>query len=300
MRYLYLAAALRLSTARLGLASLSLLPALGAYAQAPTITGISPTSGLPGTVVTITGTNLSGVTKAYFNSAPVEVLTVVSATQVRAVFPLTASTGFVSLQIGTGFVRSAQRFVRGVDWAGARRFSPDSAASFRHLVRDSSGTGGLYAIGRTYAGANLGNNVVVADTPVGRLGLSVCYDLRFPELYTALREAGAELISAPSAFTAVTGAAHWEILLRARAIETQCYILAAAQGGIHPGPRETFGHAAIIDPWGRVLAEQAQGEAVLLAERDSVEQASIRARMPVSNHRRFFSQAAVRPANTPE
>jgi predicted amidohydrolase len=145
-----------------------------------------------------------------------------------------------------------------------------------------------------------GNNVVVADTPVGRLGLSVCYDLRFPELYTALREAGAELITAPSAFTAVTGAAHWETLLRARAIETQCYVLAAAQGGIHPGPRETFGHAAIIDPWGRVLAEQAQGEAVLLAERDSVEQASIRARMPVTNHRRFFSQAAVRPANTPE
>lgn len=145
-----------------------------------------------------------------------------------------------------------------------------------------------------------GSNVVVANTPVGRLGLSVCYDLRFPELYTALREAGAELITAPSAFTAVTGAAHWEILLRARAIETQCYVLAAAQGGVHPGPRETFGHAAIIDPWGRVLAEQAQGEAVLLAERDSQEQASIRARMPVSNHRRFFSQDALRPANTPE
>jgi predicted amidohydrolase len=145
-----------------------------------------------------------------------------------------------------------------------------------------------------------GNNVVVVDTPVGRLGLTVCYDLRFPELYTALREAGAELITAPSAFTAVTGAAHWEILLRARAIETQCYVLAAAQGGVHPRSRETFGHAAIIDPWGRVLAEQAQGEAVLLAERDSEEQASIRARMPVSNHRRFFSQDALRPANTPE
>ena len=145
-----------------------------------------------------------------------------------------------------------------------------------------------------------GGNVVVADTPVGKLGLTVCYDLRFPELYTALREAGAELITAPSAFTAVTGAAHWEILLRARAIETQCYVRGAAQGGVHPGPRETFGHAAIIDPWGRVLAEQAQGEAVLLAERDSEEQASIRARMPVSSHRRFFSQDALRPANTPE
>lgn len=142
-----------------------------------------------------------------------------------------------------------------------------------------------------------GNDVVVVDTPVGRLGLSVCYDLRFPELYTALREAGAELITAPSAFTAVTGAAHWEVLIRARAIETQCYVLAAAQGGIHPGPRETFGHAAIVDPWGRVLASQAQGEAVLLAQRDIEEQASIRARMPVSSHRRFFSQGAVRPAS---
>ncbi|XVO88331.1 carbon-nitrogen hydrolase family protein [Pseudomonas palleroniana] len=142
-----------------------------------------------------------------------------------------------------------------------------------------------------------GGKVVVADTPVGRLGLTVCYDLRFPELYSELRAAGAELITAPSAFTAVTGAAHWDVLIRARAIETQCYVLAAAQGGVHPGPRETFGHAAIIDPWGRVLAQQDQGEAVLLAERDSNEQASIRARMPVVNHRRFFSQGAQRPAS---
>ncbi|MDD1013286.1 carbon-nitrogen hydrolase family protein [Pseudomonas rubra] len=145
-----------------------------------------------------------------------------------------------------------------------------------------------------------GSQVVVADTPVGRLGLSVCYDLRFPELYSALREAGAELISAPSAFTAVTGAAHWEVLIRARAIETQCYLLAAAQGGMHPGPRETYGHAAIVDPWGRIVAEQDNGEAVLLSERDSSEQASIRARMPVTLHRRFFSQDALRPAHTSE
>ena len=145
-----------------------------------------------------------------------------------------------------------------------------------------------------------GAQVVVADTPVGRLGLSVCYDLRFPELYSALRAAGAELISAPAAFTAVTGAAHWEVLIRARAIETQCYVLAAAQGGTHPGPRETYGHAAIIDPWGRIVAEQDSGEAVLLAERDSSEQASIRARMPVALHRRFFSQDALRPAHTSE
>ncbi|MBM3109538.1 carbon-nitrogen hydrolase family protein [Pseudomonas arcuscaelestis] len=145
-----------------------------------------------------------------------------------------------------------------------------------------------------------GAQVVVADTPVGRLGLSVCYDLRFPELYSALRAAGAELISAPAAFTAVTGAAHWEVLIRARAIETQCYVLAAAQGGVHPGSRETYGHATIIDPWGRIVAEQASGEAVLLADRDSSEQASIRARMPVALHRRFFSQDALRPAHTSE
>jgi predicted amidohydrolase len=135
-----------------------------------------------------------------------------------------------------------------------------------------------------------GSQVVVADTPVGRLGLTVCYDLRFPELYTALRTAGAELITAPAAFTATTGAAHWQVLVRARAIETQCYLLAAGQGGEHPGGRETFGHSAIIDPWGRVLAEQPLGEGVLLAERDANEQEEIRARMPLPDHRRFFPE----------
>lgn len=140
-----------------------------------------------------------------------------------------------------------------------------------------------------------GERVVVVDTPVGRLGLTVCYDLRFPELYSALRQAGAELISAPSAFTAVTGAAHWQVLVRARAIETQCYLLAAGQGGEHPGPRQTFGHSAIVDPWGQILVEQDQGEAVLLAVRDGAQQAAIRQRMPVHTHRRFFPSDAVRP-----
>ncbi|MCQ4346093.1 carbon-nitrogen hydrolase family protein [Pseudomonas stutzeri] len=132
-----------------------------------------------------------------------------------------------------------------------------------------------------------GERLVLADTPVGRLGLTVCYDLRFPELYGALRAAGAELISAPSAFTAVTGAAHWEILVRARAIETQCYLLAANQGGLHPGPRETFGHSLIVDPWGEPLARQPRGEAVLLAQVDRSAQAAIRQRMPVHAHRRL-------------
>lgn len=139
-----------------------------------------------------------------------------------------------------------------------------------------------------------GGQVVVADTPVGRLGLTVCYDLRFPELYGALREAGAELISSPAAFTAVTGAAHWQVLVRARAIETQCYLLAAGQGGEHPGGRQTFGHSAIVDPWGRLLAERPQGPALLLAERDASEQAAIRQRMPVARHKRFFAAAEPR------
>ena len=99
-----------------------------------------------------------------------------------------------------------------------------------------------------------GDRLVCIDTPVGRLGLSICYDVRFAELYQALRNAGAELIVVPSAFTAVTGAAHWDVLLRARAIETQCYVLAANQGGVHASGRETFGHSCLIDPWGAVTA----------------------------------------------
>lgn len=157
---------------------------------------------------------------------------------------------------------------------------------------DVADSRGRYRESDDYA---FGSQVVVADTPVGRLGLTVCYDLRFPELYSGLRAAGAELITAPAAFTAVTGAAHWQVLVRARAIETQCYVLAAGQGGSHPGGRETFGHSAIIDPWGRVQAEQPSGEAVLLGARDGAEQAAIRQRMPVASHRRFFAPAVPGP-----
>jgi predicted amidohydrolase len=179
-----------------------------------------------------------------------------------------------------------------VDEHGERVARYDKLHLFDVDVADSRGR---YRESDDYA---FGEQVVVAETPVGRLGLSVCYDLRFPELYSRLREAGAELISAPAAFTAVTGAAHWQVLTRARAIETQCYVLAAGQGGTHPGGRETFGHSAIIDPWGRVLAEQAQGEAVLLAERDAAEQAAVRQRMPVARHRRFIAPAEPGPAPT--
>jgi deaminated glutathione amidase len=179
-----------------------------------------------------------------------------------------------------------------LDAQGQRVARYDKLHLFDVDVADSRGR---YRESDDYA---FGSQVVVADTPVGRLGLTVCYDLRFPELYSLLRQAGAELISAPAAFTAVTGAAHWQVLLRARAIETQCYVLAAGQGGSHPGGRETFGHSAIIDPWGRPLAEQPTGEAVLLATPDVAEQAQIRLRMPVASHRRFFAPAVPGPAPT--
>ena len=175
-----------------------------------------------------------------------------------------------------------------IDEYGERVARYDKLHLFDVEVADSRGR---YRESDDYAH---GAALVVADTPVGRLGLTVCYDLRFPELYGALREAGAELISVPAAFTAVTGAAHWQVLVRARAIETQCYLLAAGQGGCHPGGRETFGHSAIVDPWGRVAAEQARGAALLLAERDVREQAAIRQRMPVARHKRFFAAAEPR------
>jgi len=132
-----------------------------------------------------------------------------------------------------------------------------------------------------------GESITLADTPIGRVGLAICYDLRFPELFSALRAGGAEIICLPAAFTAVTGTAHWEVLLRARAIETQCYLLAAGQGGQHPGQRQTHGHSMLIDPWGKVLAERAAGAGVILGQRDSALQQSIRERMPLDKQRRF-------------
>lgn len=132
-----------------------------------------------------------------------------------------------------------------------------------------------------------GDALVVAETPVGRLGLSVCYDVRFPELYRGLVDGGATVLAVPAAFTATTGRAHWELLLRARAVESQAYVLAAAQWGTHPGGRTTWGHAMIIDPWGVVLAEQAEGEGFVLAEIDPARTAAVRASLPSLAHRRI-------------
>jgi len=148
-----------------------------------------------------------------------------------------------------------------------------------------------YRESRDYAA---GNRVVLVDTPVGRVGLSICYDLRFAELYLALRQAGADLLVVPSAFTAVTGAAHWQVLLRARAIETQCYILAANQGGRHPNGRETFGHSCLIDPWGVVLGAVDSGPGLICETLDPHYLKRIREQMPVAEHRRFAPSDVLR------
>jgi deaminated glutathione amidase len=125
----------------------------------------------------------------------------------------------------------------------------------------------------------------IVETPLGRLGLSVCYDLRFPELYRALSAAGAELLSVPSAFTAPTGRAHWETLLRARAIENLCYVIAPAQSGLHPNGRETYGDSLIIDHWGRVLGRRPRGRGIVVREIDRGAQAEARAAFPALRHR---------------
>jgi nitrilase len=120
-----------------------------------------------------------------------------------------------------------------------------------------------------------------------KVGLSVCYDLRFPELYRALMHPPCDLISVPSAFTHTTGRAHWELLLRARAVENQCYVIAPAQGGLHENGRRTFGHSMVIDPWGEVLGVLPEGEGIVLAELDPARIAAVRTQLPALEHRRI-------------
>lgn len=143
---------------------------------------------------------------------------------------------------------------------------------------------GSYRESNTYAH---GDRVVTVDTPFGRIGLSICYDLRFAELFQLLRDDGAEIIVVPSAFTRKTGLAHWLPLLRARAIETQCYVIGANQGGEHSATRHTSGGSAIIDSWGEVLAEAGFGEGIVTATIDREKIKRERAAMPVAQHRRF-------------
>ena len=194
----------------------------------------------------------------------------------------------------------------------AIKVSPDKAANRSFLI-DTKGeivtrydkihmfdvdlaNGESYRESRSY---RPGDVAVLADLPWGRIGLTVCYDLRFPALYRALAEGSASFIAIPSAFTQITGEAHWHVLLRARAIENGCFVFAAAHGGKHENGRETFGHSLIVDPWGKILAECGTEPCVVMAEIDPAAVAAARARIPSLQHGRRFEivQPMVEPAH---
>ena len=134
-----------------------------------------------------------------------------------------------------------------------------------------------------------GQKAVVADTPWAKLGMTICYDLRFPHLYRALAKAGAQILAIPSAFTVPTGEAHWHVLLRARAIENGCFVIAPAQTGTHPGGRKTYGHALIVDPWGKIVAEAGSEEGVIMADLELSQVDQARGKLPSLGHDREFT-----------
>jgi predicted amidohydrolase len=139
-----------------------------------------------------------------------------------------------------------------------------------------------------------GSQTTVVHTPIGHVGLAVCYDVRFPELFRVLQGQGAEILSLPSAFTAPTGKAHWELLARARAVENLCYVLAPAQSGLHPNGRETWGDSLIVDPWGQVVSRVTDaGPGVAVAEIDRTVQQELRERFPALSHRRMSISSTI-------
>jgi deaminated glutathione amidase len=154
-----------------------------------------------------------------------------------------------------------------------------------HMFDVDLANGESYRESRSY---RAGEMAVVADLPWGRLGVTICYDLRFPALYRALAEAGASFFSIPAAFTRQTGEAHWHVLMRARAIENGCFVFAAAQGGKHENGRETFGHSLVVDPWGEIIAEIGSEPGLVVVEVDPAQVAAARSRIPsLLNGRRF-------------
>jgi deaminated glutathione amidase len=154
-----------------------------------------------------------------------------------------------------------------------------------HMFDVDLANGESYRESRNFRSGEL---AVMSDLPWGRLGLTVCYDLRFPALYRALAEAGASYLAIPAAFTRQTGEAHWHVLIRARAIENGSFVLAAAQGGTHENGRETFGHSLAVDPWGRIIAEGGTEPGVVFAEIDPAEVTAARSRIPSLQHGRRF------------
>jgi deaminated glutathione amidase len=170
-------------------------------------------------------------------------------------------------------------------------FAPDGSITARyskiHLFDVELASGESYRESNTVEG---GNEAVVADTDFGRVGLSICYDLRFPQLYRRLAQKGAFLFTVPSAFTVPTGEAHWHVLLRARAIENGAFVIAPAQGGTHANGRKTYGHSLIVAPWGEVLAEAGTEPGIIVADIDPALSAQARARVPSLQHDRVFAR----------
>ena len=162
-----------------------------------------------------------------------------------------------------------------------------------HLFDVDLPSGESWRESATYTG---GGTAVIAETPWAMLGMTICYDVRFPALYRALAESGAEILSAPACFTRQTGEAHWHVLHRARAIETGSFMISAAQGGKHEDGRETFGHSLIVDPWGRVLADGSAEPGIVMAEIDLALVADARARIPALRHGRPFAVEVARSA----
>ncbi|MDE2376006.1 carbon-nitrogen hydrolase family protein [Bradyrhizobium sp.] len=186
----------------------------------------------------------------------------------------------------------------------ALRFSPEKAVNRSFLIGPDGGLLASYdkihmfdielPDGESYresANYQPGETAVISDLPWGRIGLTICYDLRFPALYRALAESGASFLAIPSAFTRKTGEAHWHVLLRARAIETGCFVFAAAQAGLHENKRETYGHSLIIDPWGEILAEGDVEPGIIMARIDPTKVETARKAIPSLQHGRRFGVA---------
>jgi predicted amidohydrolase len=207
----------------------------------------------------------------------------------EAVDPVLAAVRAAARQAGI-WVHLGSLAVRGRSGMLANRgFVIDAAGSVRarydklHLFDVDLASGESWRESAAYAA---GSEAVVIDTPVGCMGLSICYDLRFAGLFGALSDAGATVLSVPAAFTRPTGAAHWEVLLRARAIEAGAYVVAAAQTGEHQDGRATYGHSLVIDPWGKVVLDMGVSPGLAFAEIDLAQVAEARARIPVLDHRR--------------
>lgn len=186
------------------------------------------------------------------------------------------------VQLGSLAVRVGDKLAnRGfvIDETGETRARYDKL----HLFDVDLPTGESWRESAAYAA---GGTAAVVATPIGHLGLSICYDLRFPDLYRTLSDAGAQVLSIPSAFTRPTGAAHWHVLLRARAIEAGCFVVAAAQTGVHQDGRATWGHSLVVDPWGEALLDMGEPAGLGFADIDLARLADVRARIPVLKHRR--------------